>query len=357
MNEKILIHGQVQGGKTKKIINIIKTEPYQKVLVIQNNKLIMEQYKNRLEQENLKYYIVGEKKSFTTDVHVIILMNNKTRFTCFEKLTINNFILILDESDQAILNKNVMGKFNNEYIIKTYHVTATPYNYPFDYFDKIIEIDTDPNYHGVNDLHVIVENDYVNAIYNLLEDSSGMMLINKYSLRKDMVLCAELISKQFIQIPVVLLCYNLMYIGQNTIKLNEKSISKIIDSLKQYPHIIFVANRHSLRGISYVSSDYKRHLTHQFTKIRSNKTNFIQSLRILGIYKKGNQLKLYIDNLYKYENIKNYIDNFNNDFIIKLLPNYDDVLLADIQKYDEIMISEIPNYEEIVRSDIPPEYI
>ena len=54
--------------------------------------------------------------------------------------------------------------------------------------------------------------------------------------------------------------------------------------MHKFLNIIFIANRLSNRGLSYVSSDYNRHLTCQITRIRSNVTSFFQSLRILGIY-------------------------------------------------------------------------
>ena len=75
---------------------------------------------------------------------------------------------------------------------------------------------------------------------------------------------------------------------------NKISVSQIIDMFSAHKHIIFIANRLANRGVSFVSSDYKRHLTHQVTKFNKNKSKNLQSLRILGVYNDSPSLNLYL---------------------------------------------------------------
>lgn len=103
----------------------------------------------------------------------------------------------------------------------------------------------------------------------------------------------------------------------------QKSISKIIDSLQEHKHIIFIANRLSNRGLSYVSSDYTRHLTYQITRVRTSITSFLQSLRILGIYNCKDNLNLeLVINDHEEKLFKKHVKFLNNfDIEEKMLKN------------------------------------
>jgi len=121
-----------------------------------------------------------------------------------------------------------------------------------------------------------------------------MMLINKYNRVKIMTEYAEELTIKYKEIPIVLLTsHRYLYLNGKK-KVLSRSITKIIDSLSKHSHIIFIANRLSDRGLSYTSSDYSRHLTHQIARVRPNMTSFIQSLRILGIYNDNPELNIYI---------------------------------------------------------------
>jgi hypothetical protein len=118
----------------------------------------------------------------------------------------------------------------------------------------------------------------------------------------------------FTLIPIVLLTSEKVLYLHNQIKnIKEKTISNIIDSLIKHQKIILIANRLSNRGLSYVSSDYTRHLTHQITRVRRNVTSFIQSLRILGIYNDKPKLVLIIPENDKkiFEKYKKIVNDFD----------------------------------------------
>lgn len=335
IEKNILIYGDVQGGKTNEILKYIKETNGIKVLVIQNSLLVLTQYVQRLKSQKIDYQIISKETTEITK-DVVLILNNKYRYSYFSDFEKDmKYILMLDESDQTI-NACPLKKSKNVY--KTIHITATPFNKML--YDRCIKVPLptvsidgkvpkNAKYYGINDLNV--EFNYIEDddefIEKFLEDSEGIMLINKYLYVGQMTHCAKTISEKFKHIPIVLLTSERkLYLHNNTFKndldrrrgfknIKHKSISKIIDSLKDYKHIIFIANRLSNRGLSYVSSDYSRHLTWQITKVKSSVTNFLQSLRILGIYKSENPLNLRLvisdtsDKLF-YKHVR-FIENFD----------------------------------------------
>jgi hypothetical protein len=293
MEKNVLIYGQVQGGKTLEIMKTLKSKIYEneiKVLVVQNSLLVLKQYIQRLKSENISFQIVT-KEIQKIDKKVVLLINNSYRYRYFKQIEPKRYILMLDESDQIIRSCPLKA-------YKTIHITATPYNYPkklFCKFDRIVTIKNNSNYKSINDLHINTSDNDIDSIMKFLLTKNGMMLINKYSYIQDMRQCANILSQNFSSVPIVLLTSEKLLYFQNEIKnIKEKTISKIIDSLKEHKHIIFIANRLSNRGLSYVSSDYTIHLTHQITKVRTSVSSFLQSLRILGIYQDHKRLTLTI---------------------------------------------------------------
>jgi len=131
---------------------------------------------------------------------------------------------------------------------------------------------------------------------------TGMLLINAHSRVQKMKSLADELTHMFRDVPIVLLTTErrIYYDGKvdntYTASLATKPISVIIDRLNSYPHIIFIANRMSLRGLSYCSSDYTRHLTHQYSDFRKGITvsNSLQRMRLLGKYKDHAPLKLIV---------------------------------------------------------------
>lgn len=289
IDKNILIYGQIQSGKTKEIIKILKNREYKdekKVLIIQNSLMVLKQYIERLNREGIEYQIIT-KNTKTINKNVAIVMNNKYRYNYFKKIEPKKYIVILDESDQTWRNCPLKG-------YKTYHVTATPYNDM--QYDRIIMADVQKNYYGLDKIKVEVNDDTNEIIDEFLSTSEGMMLINTDIYIKDMKSNAAYLSKIYPKVPIILLTSEKrLYINKRIKKIKEDSISNIIDKFINYKHIIFIANRMSSRGLSYVSSDYSRHLTCQITKVRSKITTFLQSLRILGVYNNNPTLKLYIN--------------------------------------------------------------
>lgn len=319
LEKTILVYGQVQGGKTKEIINIVKRTKYnnvKKVLVVQNSLLVLRQYITRLKSEGVKFQVIDRYTTVLKE-NVLIVLNNKFRYEYFRKIMNEKYILLLDEADQTYKNCQLTAA-----AYKTFHITATPF-YPKKsgiIFDKIINVTTHKNYFGLDKLHVEENDDIDYALSDFLNTETGMMLINKYSYVEQMLQCANDIARKHKHIPVILLTSEkIMFLKGKRKKLGTKSISKIIDLLHCHSHVIFIANRLSNRGLSYVSSDYKRHLTHQVTRIRTHVNSFLQSLRILGIYIDSPKLKLYVDNENKFEKHQTFLTEFDVQTLSKKL--------------------------------------
>ncbi len=329
MQKNILIYGDIQGGKTREIIKFIKQNPLvTKVLVLQNSLLVLKQYITRFTEEGIKFHVVGgneeqKNKTFLPEIVFLLINNIHRRKKFMNTFNKKKFILILDEYDTT-RKSCVFDENTSKYIHKTVGITATPFNKKME-FQKIITIPKDPNYHGLNDLTIIPFKRVVDQIRDFSSEKSGLMLVSNYRLVEDMLFFANETTRLFPKIPIVTLNSNrFMFLnGKKTKISNTFSISKIIDSLHKYPHVILVAHRMANRGLSYTDSNYSRHLTHQITSIPPpttiGMTSFLQHLRILGIYKTKCELKLYIheDEMENFEKIKEKIKNFNvNDLLL-----------------------------------------
>ena len=299
---KILIYGQVQSGKTAAIMDVLENPVYTgitKIIIIQNTILVLNQYKERLANANIDHQIV-QLKSTTYTSDVIVLMNNGHRYKHYlnsVKTNPEKYIVLMDEADAYKNGTHPLA----EGAIHEYYVTATPLheNYKAAYFNHIQRVDEHQNYQGLRNVAITYQdnNDEQQAIakfYADTQDTSGIMLINTFSYVKVMRRAAIKFSLIFPQITFVALNTKRKVYQNGTVrKIKQKSISKIIDTLSDSPHIVFIANRLSLRGLSYTSGNYARHLTHQFSDLkRKSDTNRLQRMRIFGIYTEQEPVKL-----------------------------------------------------------------
>jgi len=297
---RILVYGQVQSGKTKAIMDIVKDPFYegiQKIIVIQNSLLVFSQYRERLHAAEIEFQIV-DKTTTSLDSEVIILMNNKYRYNRFLKASNrpSKYITIMDESDSYGEHPLVEGSIHD------YYVTATPhhnmYNTP-EFFHRIKTIDPPEYYQGLLNINIEYNDspieEVVSNFHSETAQDGGMMLINNIRFVFEMKDKARNLSQKFPQICFVTLNHkNRIYFGKMESKLPKISISKLIGKyLKDVKHIVFIANRMSLRGLSYVSSNYQKHLTHQYSDLqKKNVTNALQRMRIFGIYRDEYPVKL-----------------------------------------------------------------
>lgn len=286
-----LVYGQVQSGKTNMIMRLIMRSPLKSVLIIQNSLLVFKQYTQRLALNNISFQTVHHHDP---NARVFILMNNYSQYTKFlNSYDKYKFSLFMDESD--ITRDNPLVQFATN----QFHITATPFNYS-NIFDRIIRIQPPPNYYGIERVQFLpktydslLNTDFKPIIRDFTSFKDGILLINQFSFVSQMNSAALELSKQF-DIPVIVLStVKKVYIRGSFKFLRFDNISQIIDSFGQ-SHIIIIANRMSNRGLSFVSSDFKRHITHQVFGHFYNITSFLQKSRIFGIYNDSPILKVYL---------------------------------------------------------------
>jgi hypothetical protein len=316
-NKQILIYGQVQSGKTSKIMEYIKTTNMKiNILIIQNSLSMLSQYERTLNANHIHFYSVSSSSvqiivrylKLTNSKCVLLVMNNNYRRDALDvilsKNKNNNYSLIMDESD--LYYKNMKNSSLYKKASECVHITATPFSSDYKaYFDDVIVIPPKKEYisFGKLDIKFIpeVECEYemtMNIIStDFLRVKQGIMLITIHNRVVQMENACQYLAKHklLFNVPIVMLsCRNTLYFNNKKKELSRMSISEIITGLEDHQHIIFIANRLATRGINYSDLTYSRHLTHQIIKKNESKTNFIQRCRILG-NKHGveEKLKLY----------------------------------------------------------------
>jgi hypothetical protein len=264
---------------------------------VQNSLLVLNQYRERLTAAHIQFQIVHNKtKAITEDV--VLLMNNAKRTQYYlnaDKKEDKKYVLIMDEADAY--GKHILA----DQAVHEYYVTATPHNKLYklpEFFHRIKRIDPPSLYQGLEQVNITYNDDTIDQIVAKFQQDtpeSGMMLINSYKYVVEMQTIAALLSKKFKNIHFVTLNYHRkLFIAGKSFKIKrKKTIANIIDMLNSASHIVFIANRMSLRGLSYVSGNYARHLTHQYSDIRDkNVTNAFQRMRIFGIYSDQKPIQL-----------------------------------------------------------------
>lgn len=296
-----LVYGQVQSGKTNKIIQYVKgyKPNLVKIIIIQNSLSMLAQYKNAFENANITYVEMSTRNihSIYNNENAILVMNNKYRKNAMVKyLDKNNIIhysLVLDESDQYYKQNKDTRLFNNaNYCL---HVTATPLKLSnLVVFEKIIRIHPKNNYFGINDIdikNIMISNCNI-VVSNVIEEDflnkpHGFMLINALSRISQMNLLAHDISSCYPNIPIIVMSTKTtIWRGglQTTHKM--KSVPHFIDKFNEETHFIVIANRYSNRGINFTNTTYTRNITHQISRVKPSGTtseeNYIQKCRIFG---------------------------------------------------------------------------
>jgi hypothetical protein len=311
MYNKVLIYGDIQCGKTKQIIQEINNPLYEKlmkIIVVINSIDCLNQYKTRLTNEKLHFQIINKKTKEITKP-IVVIMNNYYRMSYFKKLNDENkFILFIDESDLCIQNMNIMELIKSPLNYRTIHITSTPFhNYyhkndkniqkPMSYFhsfDNIIHVPKHEHYYGVQNMNMYVNDELDKIIQNhFLKEPFGILLYTRDCKITNMLKTYKHLYNSYPQLTIVYLSHHKNIFMDGKLKdVSHLSISKIIDMIST-THSILIANRLATRCISYVSSDYQKHLTYQVMKIKY-KTQFFQQLRLCGIYKDNPQLNLFI---------------------------------------------------------------
>lgn len=348
-----LIYGQVQSGKTAKIIEYVKNyrSDVPKILVMQNSLSMLKQYTMCLKANNISYKVINKSsaKEELGQEKVLLTMNNKFRMSALSKYIdknkykFNKFNMILDESDQYLKNMSKNIIFNKAKHVL--HVTATPFKYQtnlkykskFEVDEVIMLKPKNDSYLGINDVKIIekilplptTDSNILNEICNIINldfnlKSEGIMLLTCFRFVSVMRSSALSLSLRYTRIPIIVLSTKTtVYLGGLTGVIKDNNVKNIFDKFKKYSHVIIIANRLSNRGINYTDSTYTRHITHQVLLASSNYTSFLQKCRIFGL---RNQITIQPviyclvnndKNLNFADKLKNKIQQLTNRLLIK----------------------------------------
>lgn len=302
---KKLIYGEIQSGKTAKIIDEVQRAKLPVLLVIQNSRLVQKQYELRFREAGVPLQVIRKSTTVLTE-RVVVLMNNKNQMAKYMALNPpKTYAILLDESD---LTQFHPLRANASVEI---HVTATPFRYRPNTFDQIQFVDKHPNYYGLDKVQlkpIPTVIDYL-AIAREFRESRGILLINTFTRIEQMKTVAMNLSSAHPTVPVILLTTDKgVYKNRVFARVRGNSLNRLLDLYTDEPHVIIVANRMATRGISFTNSDHTTHITHQVSNPNTI-TGFLQKCRILGIYPDLPQLTLYVDEGFvrKIENYKKTI--------------------------------------------------
>jgi len=288
---KKLIYGEVQSGKTAKIIEEVRSSPLPVVLVLQNSRLVLKQYVERFREAGVSFQIVHKNTTVLT-ARVILLLNNRNQLTKYMALNPPKlYAILLDESD--LTHHHPLCE-NAEIQI---HVTATPFRYKPHTFDSIEFVEKRPDYYGLDRITLKPISNEVNylAIVSEFMLSRGILLINTFTRVEQMRTVAMMLSSAQPTVPVILLTTEKgVYLNRVFSRIRGNSLTRMMDQYTHQSHVIIIANRMATRGISFTNSDHTTHITHQVSK-PNTLTGFLQKCRILGVYPNLPVLTLYIE--------------------------------------------------------------
>lgn len=317
-----LLYGQVQSGKTSKIMEYIKTfkPDIVKVVIIQNNKHMLSQYKSALVNQQISYHAINSISSNYpyNNSNVLITIYNKFRMRHLQDFmrrnAIQKYCLVLDESDQYLhkIKNSVLFQKTKDVL----HVTATPFGYAkvsdikkhksrFE-VDNVIKIQPPKEYMGLDKVdfipvvvnHFDLNNNVIcGNIKNImktdfLQQDKGFMLINSFTFVAEMKQAGLTLSTAYPDIPIMVLSSKcILYRKGKITNYHMKDVKSCIDKFNKVPHIVVIANRLSNRGINYTNSSYSRYITHQISMARGSYTSFLQKCRIFGLRKDVNNIR------------------------------------------------------------------
>jgi hypothetical protein len=287
---KKLVYGEIQSGKTAKIIDEVRRTKLPVVLIIQNSQLVRKQYEMRFAEAGVPFQVIH--KSTTALTRVVCLMNNKNQLAKYMALNPpKTYAILLDESDLTQFHP-LCANASVEI-----HVTATPFRYKPHTFDEVQFVEQHPDYCGLDKVQLkpipkVI--DYLSIVHEF-RASRGILLINTFTRVEQMRTTAMNISSAYPTVPVLLLTTEKgVYRNRVFTRLRGNRLNQILDPYTEESHVIIIANKMATRGISFSNSAHTTHITHQVSN-PNTLTGFLQKCRILGIYPDRPQLTLYID--------------------------------------------------------------
>lgn len=306
-----LVYGQVQSGKTHKIMEYIRTYHTKlKILVIQNSRSMILQYCNTLRTEGISHVVMTRNALYTPykGERVLIAMHNRYRKSYLTQYLRNmtnvpTYSLILDESDVYIRKISETSLYlRAKHVL---HVTATPFAYVNcrEKLDYIVNIPQKKYYLGLENIRIIPKvlpptptPNMFSLIHNITDtvklivkedfvpEQKGLLLVTCFSAIHRMRTLGSDIAQENPDIPIIVLTSkSKLYFQGNVSSLQKHNVKLVIEMLsKLAPKSILIANRIASRGVNFTDRKYSTHITHQILTFGNNTTSILQKCRIFG---------------------------------------------------------------------------
>lgn len=324
---RVLLYGQVQSGKSARIISLCRQSPIPTIVVLQNSLMQLQQCCSRFTAEKLPFQVISSDTEYllaaTNPSTVTVVINNTYRLSqleslWFDELKLLRYAIIVDEADASakrLCTHPLITRAENET-----HVTATPFlKFYRSYFHTVEVLNAPKTYVGLAQIQRTFSTDadaglagHTSTIDDFMVDdplcTTKMMLIVTRTVRQEEIIAtARHLSQKLAGVPCISLATEriLFENGRISRRFNPKlTLSNIIDqfgtaqrALPAQPlpngesqfvpngvgaRLVLVAHNIATRGLSFVSSDYSRSLTHQIILADANVTPLLQRCRLFG---------------------------------------------------------------------------
>jgi len=341
--------GHVQSGKTNIMLDYckwsIQKQKKSVLFILKNSKPDLEQLTERIRIYNkqtgdppLNSINVRKARVFGLP-RIYMALGNSSQLKKFRELNPTTFHICIDEADLCVKSNNNFAKMEKEMAIlkkASSHIlgmtaTCLALLYHETNLETVKLIKPPDNYYGRERIEKVELGMSLNTQYdNFLKSDQGLLLhveetkkINQLEMSLDysrlypqIMFCVYngdgVHIRQHVQRKELLQRLHIRDNNPNSIiRIKNHTIRDVIQAIKEtkVKHASIISKNLANRGISFVSTDFSYHLTHQIlvpTKTIHDES-LVQSLRILGVYNKPCQLKLYtsrsaierIDSLYR----------------------------------------------------------
>jgi len=373
--------GHVQSGKTNVMLEYCKwsihTHNKSVLFILQNSKPDLEQLIeriklfNKIQPNGFDIETVEVTKTIKFEgTRVYISLGNFSQLKKFKNLNPHRFHICIDEADLCIKSNNNYAKMEKQLSVlkesanhimgMTATCLAVLYHEAQLATVKVIEPPT--NYYGWDRIQKIPfqrENDpFISCYRDFLKCRRGLMLHVDKTKKLDQRELSLTLSQEHPQIFFCVYNGDGIFIRPHPKRKKVLRKLKICDNQPDRPRLVICHSIHDIiqaikdakinhaciiaknlanRGISFVSTDFTYHLTHQIfvpTKTIHDET-LVQTLRIFGIYKDSCTLKLYTDQSVinrvnkVYSVIKTYTDRLSGQSITPLTNQLDQIYSPD----------------------------
>ena len=314
-----LIYGNIQSGKTRVILSFMWYVIYKlrmcPVVVLRNLKVDRYQFIQRINEYNKN--VICNRDYYIKANDILILLNNKDNYGKIDRLD-KEYVLLIDEADLLYKTKRRLLKVEKKYDeykqTSRFNIlfTATPLGI-FNLWDvvedsvlNVVSMNKNiNNYYGITSLEYgecnTREHEYwKEPLDEFYGRERGLLLITTEYLKQSQYRLStnimEYVNNTNKRVCIMIHNANGIVFRNVMVRNRIKNINRAIQYAYDrmgYDHIIIISKRLASRGISYVSSDYRFHITDQIFRKTKGGDRMMQNIRCCGIYDTADAPKLW----------------------------------------------------------------